>query len=66
MSHDVNRDAQSEAIELLAELRKARKKSGLSMDFWVDLIDGLDHKSALILCGKSAMFPKYINSKGKL
>lgn len=48
----------------LAMLKEARAKSGLSLDFWVDLTDGLDQSSIAILCGRSEIFPKYINSKG--
>lgn len=51
--------------ELLDLLKEARKTSGLPLDFWVDLTDGLDHKAVAILCGRSAIFPKYMNSSGK-
>jgi len=49
----------------LEMLKQARKESGLPLDFWVDLTDGLPHSLAAILCGRSAMFPKYMNSKVK-
>ncbi len=44
-------------------LKQAREASGLPLDFWVDLTDGLPYKSLAILCGRSALFPKYMNSK---
>lgn len=46
-------------------LKQARRDSGLPLDFWVDLTDGLPHSFVAILCGRSAMFPKYMNSKVK-
>ena len=49
--------------ELLKLLKGARDSSGLSLDFWVDLTEGLDYRSIAILCGRSSIFPKYINSK---
>ena len=49
--------------EILAMLKDARRQSGLPLDFWVDLTDGLPHSFVAILCGRSAIFPKYINSK---
>ena len=55
---DVGEDAR-----LLAMLKQARRDSGLPLDFWADLIEGLPHNFAAILCGRSAMFPKYMNSK---
>lgn len=48
--------------EKLAALKAARDRSGLPLDFWVDLTEGLDHKSLAILCGRSDLFPKYMNS----
>ena len=48
----------------LQMLKDARKASGLPLDFWVDLTDGLDQSSLEILVGRSSIFPKYINSKG--
>lgn len=56
-----------EAIEdaaLLALLKDARLKSGLPLDFWADFTEGLDHNSVAILCGRSDLIPKYVNSKG--
>lgn len=44
-------------------LKDARQESGLPLDFWVDLTEGLDYSSLVILCGRSSIFPKYINSK---
>ena len=49
--------------EFLAMIKQARTDSGLPLDFWVDLTEGLPHNIAAILCGKSALFPKYMNSK---
>ena len=50
--------------EILNLLKKARHESGLPLDFWADLTEGLDYNSIAILCGKSEIFPKYMNSKG--
>ena len=49
----------------LALLKDARRESGLPLDFWADITEGLDHNALAILVGKSSIFPKYINSKGK-
>lgn len=46
----------------LGLLIAAREVSGLSLDFWADLTDGLPYKSVAILCGRSALFPKKMNS----
>gem|GEM_PF-1314067 len=51
--------------QILILLKEARKRSGLPLDFWVDLTDGLDQRSLEILVGRSSIFPKYINSRGK-
>lgn len=48
---------------LLAMLKGAREKSGMSLDFWADITDGMDQRCIAILCGKSSIFPKYMNSK---
>lgn len=48
--------------ELLELMKKARRETGLPMDFWADLTDGLPHNLAAILCGRSSIFPKYMNS----
>lgn len=62
---DVAQDADLSLEDLnLAKLKEARFKSGLSLDFWVDLTEGLDQRSFDILVGRSSIFPKYINSKG--
>lgn len=45
-------------------LKEARKRSGLPLDFWADLAEGLDYSSLEILVGKSSIFPKYMNSSG--
>lgn len=49
--------------EQLRLLKAARNVSGLPLDFWEDLTDGLDHKCLAILCGRASMFPKYIKSR---
>lgn len=51
---------------LLQAMKKARADTGLPLDFWADLTEGLDYSAAAILCGRSSIFPKYINSRGKL
>lgn len=51
---------------LLRAMKKARADTGLPLDFWADLTDGLDHSDAAILCGRSSIFPKYMNSSGRL
>ncbi len=51
--------------EHLRLLKLARCLSGLPLDFWVDITEGLDHKSLEILVGRSSIFPKYVNSRGK-
>jgi hypothetical protein len=50
---------------ILDMLKDARNRSGLPLDFWADLVDGLDYNSIAILCGRSEIFPKYMNSRGK-
>lgn len=50
---------------MLALLKVARDQSGLPLDFWADLTEGLDYSSLAILCGRSSIFPKYINSSVK-
>jgi hypothetical protein len=50
--------------EILFEmLKEARLKSGLPLDFWVDLVDGLPQSCVAILCGRSSIFPKYMYSR---
>lgn len=49
----------------LALLIAARNESGLPLDFWVDLTEGLPYSSLAILCGRSWVFPKYMNSNVK-
>ena len=56
---------QSDERTLLQLLIEARNTSGLSLDFWADLTDGLPYKSAAILCGRCAMFPKKMYSNDK-
>lgn len=54
------------ADETLALLKQARRESGMPLDFWVDLTEGLDQSSLEILVGRSSIFPKYINSRDSL
>lgn len=49
--------------KLLEEMKKARLQSGLPLDFWADLTDGIPYSFAAILCGRSSIFPKYMNSR---
>lgn len=51
--------------EILELLKSARNTSGMSLDFWADLTDGLPHSCVAILCGKASIFPKYRNSNGR-
>lgn len=51
--------------EMLKLLKMARRESGLPLDFWADLTEGLPYNFAAILCGRSSIFPKYINSRDK-
>lgn len=53
-----------EDVEILKLLKEARVASGLPLDFWADITEGLPQSSVAILCGKSDLFPKYMNSKG--
>lgn len=46
-------------------LKEARSRSGLPLDFWVDLTEGLPYSAVAILCGRSSIFPKYMNSRDK-
>ena len=55
------RDGDAEVLRLL---KNAREKSGLPLDFWADFTEGLPHSSIAILCGRSDLIPKYVNSKG--
>lgn len=50
--------------QILELLKGARNASGLPLDFWADLTDGLPYNAVAILCGRSALFPKYVNSNG--
>ena len=54
-------DAEAEVLRLLKE---ARRKSGLPLDFWADFTEGLPYSSLAILCGRSDLIPKYVNSSG--
>ena len=55
-------DEQTKHLELL---KAARQSSGLPLDFWVDLTEGLPMSTVAILCGRSSIFPKYMNSSGR-
>lgn len=46
-------------------LKKARNQSGLSLDLWEELTEGLDQRSLEILVGRSSVIPKYMNSKDR-
>lgn len=50
--------------ERLALLKKARERSGMTLDFWEELTDGLGQSALEILVGRSSIFPKYRNSSG--
>ena len=51
--------------DLLEKMKAARLESGLPLDFWADLTDDIPYKFAAILCGRSSIFPKYMNSKDR-
>lgn len=55
----------NDSVEKLKLLKEARRISGLPLDFWVDLAEGLPYSSLVILCGRSSIFPKYMNSSVK-
>ena len=59
------RGAMNDSAEKLKLLKEARKISGLPLDFWVDLTDGLPYSALVILCGRSSIFPKYMKSNVK-
>ncbi len=50
--------------EILDLLKMARNVSGLPLDFWADFTEGLPQSSIAILCGRSDLIPKYVNSSG--
>ncbi len=52
-----------EVDETLILLKKARDESGMPLDFWADLTEDLPHSLVAILCGRSSIFPKYMNSR---
>lgn len=49
---------------LLELMKSARAETGLPLDFWADLVDGLPYRWAAILCGRSSVFPKNRKSSG--
>ena len=55
----------NDSAEELKLLKEARRISGLPLDFWVDLTEGLPYSSLVILCGRSSILPKYMNSSVK-
>lgn len=55
---------EEEEARLLAMMKLAREETGLPLDFWVDITEGLPYRWAAILCGRSPVFPKYMNSSG--
>ena len=59
------RGAMNDLAEKLKLLKEARRTSGLPLDFWGDLTEGLPYSSLVILCGRSSIFPKYMNSNVK-
>ena len=59
------RGAMNDSEERLKLLKEARRLSGLPLNFWVDLTEGLPYSSLVILCGRSSIFPKYMNSNVK-
>ena len=57
--------AGNDSDEVLLLLKRARDVSGMPLDFWVDLTEGLDYSALAILCGNASVFPKYKNSRLK-
>lgn len=55
---------EGESEMLLEAMKRARRDTELPLDFWADLVEGLPYSFAAILCGRSPIFPKYMNSKG--
>ena len=55
-------DLEGQRLEMLI---RARNESGMPLDFWADLTEGLPQSCVAILCGRSALFPKYRNSSDK-
>lgn len=54
---------EDEQEDVLRMMKQAREATGLSLDFWADLLDGLPYSCSAILCGRSSIFPKYMNSR---
>lgn len=46
----------------LEALKMLRKNTGLTLDFWADITEGLDQSSLDILVGRSSTLPKNKNS----
>lgn len=63
--YEVHHDHQFADAALLAAMKKARQETGLSLDYWADITEGLDHRCALILVGRSSTLPKNMNSSDK-
>lgn len=49
--------------ERLARIKELRALTGLTMDFWVDLTEGIPYRSLAIMCGNLSLSPKNRNSK---
>lgn len=61
----VYREGAVKEDDAIALLKAARNRSGLPMDFWVELTEGLGYRALAILCGRASLFPKYMKSKDK-
>ncbi len=51
-----------DSVDRLALLKSLRTSTGLTLDFWADLTDGLPYSSLAILCGNASASPKNKNS----
>lgn len=60
--HRIKGGIMDKELELL---KQARRNSGLPLDFWADITEGMDQRCLEILVGRSSIFPKYMNSKDK-
>lgn len=61
-SVDSGVDLSTTQEDVLRAMKVARESTGIPLDFWADLTEGLPYNFAAILCGRSAIFPKYMNS----
>jgi hypothetical protein len=55
---------EDQQAQLLRLMKQARAETGLPLDFWADLTEGLPYSFAAILCGRSPLFPKNMKSSG--